>query len=222
MQRVLLAYAISEIAPTCAGPDPNRSLADVMALMGDEGVKANPKAIRSLNFQALSTTGLPWERGYKLAEATRSALKLDLGPVSDETLADLFEIDKSALLADTSTLKKPPIGLAINKPGGATSLHFHRRLRESRRFEATRFLADLVSAPNSDSWHPVTDLSTARQKLQRAFAAELLCPAVALEEFLGNDFSDERANEAGEYFQVSPQIVTHQVDNHLGSLLHAA
>lgn len=44
--------------------------------------------------------------------------------------------------------------------------------------------------------------------MQRAFAAELLCPVGSLVDFLEDDFSDEAREEAAERFEVSPFAVT--------------
>jgi Zn-dependent peptidase ImmA (M78 family) len=82
------------------------------------------------------------------------------------------------------------------------------------RFEAARFLSEEISAPQRESWLPATDTSTARQKAQRAFAAEFLCPIGALRQFLSEDFSPEAIEEAGERFGVSELAVKSVLANH--------
>jgi Zn-dependent peptidase ImmA (M78 family) len=55
---------------------------------------------------------------------------------------------------------------------------------------------------------PATGVYTQRQKFQRAFAQEFLCPFMALREFLGKDRPDDEAiEEAASHFQVSPLLI---------------
>ena len=71
-----------------------------------------------------------------------------------------------------------------------------------------RFLGDYVSREAKDGqWLVSTDLGTARQKFQRAFAAEFLCPISALVEFLGEDYSETAIEDAAEHFQVGQRTV---------------
>jgi Zn-dependent peptidase ImmA (M78 family) len=58
-----------------------------------------------------------------------------------------------------------------------------------------------------------TDLSTARQKYQRAFAAELLCPVDAVVNFLDGDLSESALDEAAEYFEVGEITVRSLLSN---------
>ena len=59
-----------------------------------------------------------------------------------------------------------------------------------------------------------TDMVTSRQKYQRAFAAEFLCPIDALTSFLGNDFSSYAIEEAAENVEVSELTITSLLLNH--------
>lgn len=88
----------------------------------------------------------------------------------------------------------------------------------SRRFALLRIVADHLYSPVSDHLLPSTKAKTARQKFQRTFAQEFLCPSQALFEFLGKDFSDERFEDAASYFSVSPLLVKTTLANK--GLLH--
>src|SRR5208337_4842513 len=70
-------------------------------------------------------------------------------------------------------------------------LLFRKKNRPARRFEAARFIADHLCAERRDRWLPVSDAATARQKVQRAFAAEFLCPIASLRNYLGDEFLPE-------------------------------
>src|SRR5207245_8077866 len=93
-------------------------------------------------------------------------------------------------------------------------LLFHKGNRPARRFEAARFIADELSAKGSDRWLPITDAATARQKLQRAFAAEFLCPIDSLRSYLGDEFLPEAIEDAGEHFGISEMAVKSHLANH--------
>ena len=107
------------------------------------------------------------------------------------------------------------MGLAV-RAGDDQGLkfHFHKRNRLARRFEAARFIADYLSAEESDRWLPVTDSATARQKLQRAFAAEFLCPIESLQKYLGDEFLPEAFEDAAEYFGISEKAIKSHLANH--------
>jgi Zn-dependent peptidase ImmA (M78 family) len=108
-----------------------------------------------------------------------------------------------------------PLGLAVRHNGSDNlRLIFRKMNRMARRFEAARFLADHLLAPAKDHWLPVTDSKTARQKAQRAFAVEFLCPIEELKAFLDGDFSsDDAIDGAGEYFGVSALAIRSHLAN---------
>jgi Zn-dependent peptidase ImmA (M78 family) len=55
---------------------------------------------------------------------------------------------------------------------------------------------------------PATRLYTQRQKFQRAFAQEFLCPYTELKSYLGSGrLDDEAIEDAASYFQVSPLLI---------------
>ena len=94
-------------------------------------------------------------------------------------------------------------------------LHFRKRNRAGLRFEAARLLCDELIAPDGDQWLSATDSRTSRQKVQRAFAAQLLCPIEHLDEFLSGDYTQERIEDAAEHFGISPlAISSHLANNH--------
>jgi hypothetical protein len=75
-----------------------------------------------------------------------------------------------------------------------------------RRFNLARLIGDrLIDA--SGALHPATRASTYRQKAQRAFAAELLSPFDAVDEFLAGDYSAERQDDAAGVFGLDPTVI---------------
>jgi Zn-dependent peptidase ImmA (M78 family) len=52
------------------------------------------------------------------------------------------------------------------------------------------------------------------QKLQRAFAAEFLCPIDSLRSYLGDEFLPDAFEDAAEYFGISETAVKSHLANH--------
>jgi Zn-dependent peptidase ImmA (M78 family) len=79
----------------------------------------------------------------------------------------------------------------------------------AKRFEFARFIGDyLYTNCAGDQWLATTDLRTSRQKFQRAFAAEFLCPINSLQEFLDGDYSETAIEDAAHHFDVSIDTVS--------------
>jgi hypothetical protein len=207
--------AAEEIAPTCAGSDPGHALDSIEAFAGSSGTAAhfaNPVSDLSLRSNGAVT---PWQRGEYLAREMRNAYQLGSRPITDEELAGMLKIPADAVQKGPAVGARLPLGLAIRNGGsGDLKLLFRKRNRPALRFEATRMMGDQISTPVQERWLPVTDTGTARQKTQRAFAIEFLCPFVALDEYLQHDFSEEAVEDAGEYFGVSELAVRSHLANH--------
>jgi hypothetical protein len=159
----------------------------------------------------------PWHRGYSLAEEFRSSCSLG-ETVSDTELAGLLGLKAGSFKSSAGDRqKKLPFGVAVRSKVKADEVHFLFRSPDQirKRFEAARMIADYILAPISDSWLPTTATHTARQKTQRAFAAEFLCPSRALKSFIGDDTSDYAIEDAAQHFAVSTETVRRQIANHL-------
>lgn len=150
----------------------------------------------------------PWQRGRELATHLRQVLGLDQGPITDQVLADLLGGDFARAPASG------PIGLAVRATDDRATLHFRRASVTARRFEAARFVAEQALAPATERWLPSTDAATARQKVQRAFAAEFLAPIGELEARLAGDTSAEALEAAAEEYRVSPLAIASHLANH--------
>ena len=162
-------------------------------------------------------TSPPWSRAVAAARAARKLFGMNGEIVTNDRLAEVFQVP--ARLLET--------GDPANAPCSASSgcndqqhdrLVIDKRLSTSRRFALCRLLGDrLCSDLESTTLSTATDAGTARQKFQRAFAQELLCPFDALMNVLGSDTpSDDDIDTAADHFQVSPLMVrTTLVNRHL-------
>lgn len=148
---------------------------------------------------------LPWERAEEAARIARAQWSLPENPVSNHQLKELFSL-KNGILTDSST--KAPMSIAFRNGESdqlqavLTSPH-----EANRRFYLLRLVADNFYAPDSDHLLPATKARTARQKFQRTFAQEFLCPSQELIAFIGNELSDDRLDDAAAYFNVSSLLI---------------
>ena len=207
--------AAEEIAPACAGSNPVQTLDSIEALAKSTGTEAHFGVPASLSPADFNGSMTPWLQGKHLAGQARSAYNFGSRSITDQELADILAIPTEVLQKGPAAHAPRPLGLGIrNGRNGDLKLLFRKRNRPALRFEAARFLGDQVSTPVQERWLPVTDTGTARQKIQRAFAIELLCPISALDEYLHLDYSPEAVEGAGEYFGVSELAVRSHLANH--------
>lgn len=211
---------VDEIAPVCATGDPGSVIRTVVDISQGNGISGRiDESIRSEGVPAKSVNHV-WEIGWSLARDVRAQLSLDGAPLTQETLLDLFHVRKTEFDHMPISRQRLPLGLAI-KGDNARELELFPRKRSpaTRRFELARFLGDCLVSSREDKWLAVTDARTARQKIQRAFAAEFLCPIEGLKSFLDDDFSTNAREEAADHFQVSLPVVEFQLVNN-GELPH--
>jgi hypothetical protein len=155
----------------------------------------------------------PWDAGREIAHLVRREIGRDSGALTDADLSNLLGVSSDTFCPVGGHADL--VGLGVRVPSvSQIILHFRKRHRSGRRFEAARFLAEHITATNEDCWLPLTDWSSARQKLQRSFAAELLAPIEDLKDFIGTSGTTERLDEAGDIYGVSPLAIRSQLANH--------
>ena len=146
-----------------------------------------------------------WDYGEDVARRVRRRAGLSDGPLKNQRLAELCGVAAAGVVDDT---RFKPMAYAISASGGTGRVVFRSRWETGRRFELGRLLGDAVLFRNGERLHPATRAETFRQRAQRAFAAELLCPYGALRHFLRGDTSDMAREEAARRFGVSIRAVT--------------
>ena len=144
-----------------------------------------------------------WRVGVATARLLRRREALDGQPIDNERLAGLAGAQASAL--DEHDAQQSALSFVL-----ASSTRAQVALRgkrgTSRRFDLARLLGDRLLG-HDEPLAPATRAGTYRQKAQRAFAAELLCPYEAVRDFLGHDRSVDRREDAASHFDVSPLAV---------------
>lgn len=152
-------------------------------------------------------SALPWKKAEKAAKQLRALLDNPSRPMGDLELYQLLGVTQGQVDGFTVANRQYVAVMKSSAPG-AISLIPRKKHPAARRFEYARFIASLYEAPASVShWKVSTDLATAQQQFQRAFAAEFLCPVEALVDYLARDFSESSREQAALHFDVSEKTV---------------
>ena len=199
--------ALSELAPAISASGATPDLAVIGRLASADGMIGTPE----ISFDSIDHLdhGAPWERAIHDARALRRKMGNVSGPIPNRSLHDLLGLNGEAVASWSAPAGRSPVAVAI--PTNDHQLKFvpRRRSPAGQRFELARFLGEYLRPSTCEArWLASTDLATSRQKYQRAFAAEFLCPIDALTSFLGGDFSSYAIEEAANEFNISEQTVT--------------
>jgi len=207
MQATTGQAAMSELAPVFG-----EAIDKIVGLQEQSGLQGHPQ-VTSADIDMFTTWARPWEQGVAAAKRLRERLDNSTAPISDNTLLDLLGVSQNE--AALWSPAKNPVAIAKPNHGGHWSLIPRKPHPIAKRFEWARFIGDVLSQPvGSDGWLVSSDLATARQKRQRAFAAEFLCPIDALVDVLKGDYSESAQEEAAEHFKVSEKTVGSLLANH--------
>jgi len=187
---------------------------EIQKLAATYGLDAKPSDVVQLQGASefgASADAPAWIRGAAAARALRDQEKLGDGHLSSVKLA--------ALAGVSSKVIEPGMGLhfsfALDKSADAGRLVLRKtNWKTNRRFELARLLGDRIFTPGSEVFLPATRAQTYRQKWQRAFAAELLCPAAALIARIAGDVSSESIEAAAEEFEVADMVVSSLLVDH--------
>lgn len=155
------------------------------------------------------TNATPWRVGQELATQIRRKEGLETGPISNQALSDWLGLSEKVILKQPSGHLNLCLG-----DSGSGHLTLKSGFESNRRFALARFIADLMVFYPDEKLHPATDSFTYRQKIQRAFATELLCPIRDLTEYLGTDLSEDARMQAAEHFNVSERTILTTLVNH--------
>ena len=195
--------AMAELAPVFGRRNDHTALDSVENLGSLKGMPGKPEVKRF----PVPLNEPPWRRGVQAAKQLRNQMGNTADPINSRTLHELLGLSTEHVEKWT-----PPSRLhaTVAVPGHHGQLNFIPRKKHpmAKRFELARLLGDyLQESPESNHWLTATDLSTSRQKYQRAFAAEFLCPISSLVRFLEDDFSGAAIEDAADHFNVSEKTI---------------
>jgi hypothetical protein len=209
------AGAVDEIA-AAFGSEAARAVATIDQALGANGIEFGGESIGKLAQarRRWQSAGAPHERAEEAAHHARDLWNLDrAAPVPDKALTDIAGADPK-LLREPGDIPIPAArrGTSARNP---SRVLLRSRYREGRRFELCRLIADAAEAADGERLLPATTAKTSRQKFQRAFAQEFLCPVDALIKRLGTSHPEDDDIEAvAKHFQVSPLLVRTTLVNH--------
>ena len=202
--------AVQEIAAVSR----SQTLSHIETLLNDAA--GGDAVVRLSNFDTVrrriatqsDTFDVPWRRARRAAKIARDSWGLN-GRVDTQTLSDIFSIPEAAISqGSTSTTSPLTAGVRNDDVAGHFRFLSNRRHPTARRFALARLVADHLTIPDDERLLPATDSKTGRQKFQRAFAQEFLCPFDDLMSRFDADAPiDDAIDEAAEYFDVSPRLV---------------
>jgi hypothetical protein len=213
MAATMGARNFSEIAPVYGQASQGNALGlqQLQQLLDSPALEARLQLVAV--FQKPIQARTPWRCAQQLACALRQYLELSNEPIPTDLLCDLFGLSPQ-VFESTLPTKCQPIAVAVPGPTGHIALHLRKRFPSARRFELARLIGDaLMTGSMPRPWFVSSDIPTERQKIQRAFAAEFLCPAEGALEQLNGDYSEPAVEQVAERFGVSPEIVANLIAN---------
>lgn len=187
---------------------------DVERIANAAGYDSNPRDVVRLedrSHKALPMHDAAWKRGVAAAKALREQERLGAAPISNDRLCQLVGVTSVAARAGGNT---GMLSFALDDSATKGRVVLRSKYETGRRFNLARLLGDRVAVTAGGRLMPATRAYTYRQKLQRAFAGEFLCPFDALADTLQGDFSAEAIEDAAAHFNVSDRTVRTLLANH--------
>ena len=157
-----------------------------------------------------------WRLGELFAKEIRDQENLDGLPISNADLAGFAGSSSNVIAGKNGHSHK--ISFALDEESDHTLVYLRSKWETGRRFELARLIGDRIirnqMSKTCERLFPATRASSYRQKMQRAFAAELLSPFAFVKERMDGDYSEDNQNEVANYFTVSPMTIQTQLVNH--------
>ena len=153
----------------------------------------------------------PWRVGVSAAHDLRSRQNLGDGKVGGELLEELCGLATGAIRGGR---RSQGMAFSLRTREHQHSVVLNAGRHTSRRFALARLLGDRLLVDRDESLRPSTRSHTYRQQMQRAFAAEFLCPFESLRDALQGDYSGDSMEKTADTFGVSPWLVHAQLANH--------
>lgn len=209
MELVAGPSSVAEIAASLRGQNPVESIRRFVRQAEQAKVRAKEPALKL----PIAKGMLPWIEGRRLAEQARKALGIGSGPISDRKLCETLRMSSSAMTEEGNP--NLAAGLAVRqRDSDHLRVSFRRNNHVGRRFEIARILGDSLRTSPEESWLAATDSKTARQKSQRAFAVEFLCPFQEVRDMVPDFPMAADIHRAAKRFKVSSLAVASELVNH--------
>ncbi|WP_194727359.1 ImmA/IrrE family metallo-endopeptidase [Noviherbaspirillum malthae] len=203
--------SFSELSPVYGKLANGTPLTAIEDLEKTQGITCRPEiahaSLRAQDHSSLENER-PWERGVSMAQYLRHEIGKPSSKLDSKTLYGLLGLTESQVEHYVPS-KRQEVGVGVPKNQSELRIIPRKKHPVAKRFEFARFIGDYLSSDRLDNeWLTSTDLRTSRQKYQRAFAAEFLCPIHDLQNFLEDDYSETAIEDAAQHFEVSTETVT--------------
>ena len=215
--------ALGEIAADTAagGGDLNSMIrpAEFARLATRSGFEANSND--AINSENIADTPQPgqveaWSLGESYARHIRSEEHLDGQPIDDRRLAAFAGARENTIAGQGGVPHS--ISFVLDRPNDRSRVWLRSGPRTRRRFDLARLVGDRVLFKqmngSTEPLLPATRTGSYRQKMQRAFAAELLSPFASVDDMMRDDYSEKKQIEVAKYFDVSHMTIRTQLVNH--------
>ena len=207
LDRTVGTAALSELTPLYGKPATEQPLAAIERIAESPGIVGTPAVPRLSVDSSIPSETVPWKRAVAIAGALRDKLGNLHDLIDNKMLNDLLGL-RATDVEQWTPAKRSDATVAV--PCAANQFKFIPRKKHpiGKRFELARLIGDyLLTEQTERQWLTSTDLRTSRQKFQRAFAAEFLCPIASLRTFLNDDYSEPATEDAADHFQVSKTTI---------------
>lgn len=206
-------YGVGAVEEVAAASMRN-ALADINELWGTPRAESSRlcvpeiETLRQSIRDAIQSSLFPWQRATKAAHIARQVWSIGSGPIATQMLSDIFCFPQN-LIDDPSGTRGPMPAGYRNGTADSFNVFLNSPYPTNRRFALMRLVGDHLTAPLNDKLLPAPpSTKTQRQKFQRAFAQEFLCPYAELASYLKTEEpSDDAIEDAALYFDVSAQLV---------------
>lgn len=173
-----------------------------------------PHAVREIQ---INRTDLipPWRLAVDAARDLRQQLQVPPGPIRNPRLSEVLSLNVDQLSTQRRSSECIPYALRLRmESGDGNRLALRSRWSHGRRFELCRSLGDVIWSPD-DPMGPLSRAKTQRQKFQRAFAQEFLCPYEDLRAYIPTDNpAEDDIHAAARHFHVSERMIQTTLVNH--------
>ncbi len=177
---------------------------------GVDGNSADAVHFSTAELKDVREQDIAWRQGRQAAQTLRLKTGLGAAHVSTMRLAGLLGTTAPSA---RKTFGLAPLSFVLNNEK-SSKVVLRSKWDAGRRFELARLLGDHLLFGTAAPILPATRAYTYRQKVQRSFAAEFLCPFEVAEDMLHGDFSPEATEEVAQYFDVSTLTVETLLRNH--------
>lgn len=207
--------ALEEVAANRIPSQGIPSITNLIELSRTQGTPTNPRDQITLHTRTPRDLEAAWKLGASAAQALREQEHIALDtPITNRRLTIMYGAPLETLDAPTQLPPELDLSFSLSEHGQRSRVLLRSKWEAGRRFELARLLGDHLIHETNDPMRPATRSDTYRQKVQRAFAAELLSPFQAVDTMLDGDYSMESQQDVAHHFQVSDLTIRTLLVNH--------